>query len=84
MSATLSIIGLAQDELTSVRSLVDLLRSPDPLISELAREAIAYVEDLSRRNLTEPLGSSVRGTLPTPSIPFPSRPRGASRRNGFA
>ena len=84
MPATLGIVGLDQHELTSVRTLVDLLRSTDPLIAELAREAIAYVEDLSRRSVSEPIDSSARGTLRTPTTPFPSRPRGAIRRNGLA
>jgi hypothetical protein len=37
-------IGLRTQELEWVRLLVELLRHPDPLVPELAREALAYVD----------------------------------------
>ena len=39
-------IGLEQSEIEWVRLLVDLLRRPDPLTPELARQALEYVESI--------------------------------------
>jgi hypothetical protein len=39
-------IGLQPDEIEWVRLLVDLLRRPDPLTPELARQALEYVESI--------------------------------------
>ena len=41
-----SMIGLRPDEVEWVRLLVTLLRRPDPLTSELARQALEYVQAL--------------------------------------
>jgi len=38
----LGMIGLATDELPWVRALLRLLRHPDPVIAELARQALDY------------------------------------------
>lgn len=40
-------IGLERSELEWVRLLVKLLRHPDPLAPELARQALAYVETVA-------------------------------------
>jgi len=37
-------IGMRPEELESVRSLLQLLRHPDPVVAELARQALAYLE----------------------------------------
>ncbi|HKW96640.1 MAG TPA: hypothetical protein VJN43_02855 [Bryobacteraceae bacterium] len=42
-----SMIGLERSELEWVRLLVKLLRHPDPLAPELARQALAYVETVA-------------------------------------
>jgi len=42
-----SMIGLRPDEIEWVRLLVTLLRRPDPLSSELARQALEYVQALT-------------------------------------
>jgi hypothetical protein len=39
-----SMIGLRPDEIEWVRLLVTLLRRPDPLAPELARQALDYVQ----------------------------------------
>ena len=38
------IIGLSPDELESVQTLLRILRHPDPVVAELARQALAYLE----------------------------------------
>ena len=43
MAKTVSIIGIEEKELRWVRSLILLLRHPDPSIPELARQALLYL-----------------------------------------
>jgi hypothetical protein len=38
------VIGIKPEEHTWVRLLVDLLRNRDPLVAELARQALLYLE----------------------------------------
>ena len=45
MVGTVSVIGVAVDELRWVRTLVSLLRHPDPSVPELARQALLYLSD---------------------------------------
>lgn len=47
-------IGLRREELTWVRLLVALLRHPDPVVPELSRQAIRYVETVAGRTKTQP------------------------------
>lgn len=42
-------IGLDPGELPPVRSLVALLRHPDPSVGELACQALLYLEELAAR-----------------------------------
>jgi len=44
MARTLSIIGIEPEELAWIRLLVQLLRHPDPVVPELARQALLYLE----------------------------------------
>ena len=44
------IIGLSREELESVHLLVHLLRQPDPVLAELTRQALAYLEVLETRS----------------------------------
>ncbi len=37
------IIGLSRDELECVQTLLRILRHPDPVVAELARQALAYL-----------------------------------------
>ena len=39
------VIGLDAQELPSVRLLVALLRHPDPIVGELARQSLRYLQD---------------------------------------
>jgi hypothetical protein len=41
-------IGLDASEIEWVRLLVQLLRDPDPLAPELARQALEYVDNVAR------------------------------------
>jgi hypothetical protein len=43
MAKTLSVIGIDPQELHWIRTLVQLLRNPDPGIPELARQALIYL-----------------------------------------
>jgi hypothetical protein len=43
MAKTVSVIGIEEKELRWVRSLIALLRHPDPSIPELARQALLYL-----------------------------------------
>ena len=43
MSKQVSVIGVEPDELRWVRTLVSLLRHPDPGMPELARQALLYL-----------------------------------------
>jgi hypothetical protein len=43
MAKTLSVIGIEPRELHWVRTLVQLLRNPDPGIPELARQALVFL-----------------------------------------
>lgn len=42
-------IGLRPEELTWVRLLVSLLRHSDPVVRELSRQAILYLEQVAAR-----------------------------------
>jgi hypothetical protein len=44
------LIGLEPHELFWLRSLVDLLRHPDPSVAELARQAILYLNEAARKH----------------------------------
>ena len=44
MAQTVSMIGIDAGELAWLRSTLFLLRHPDPLISEMTRQAIRYLE----------------------------------------
>jgi hypothetical protein len=43
MAKTVSVIGIEDKELRWIRSLILLLRHPDPSIPELARQALLYL-----------------------------------------
>ena len=44
MAKTVSVIGIDPAELVWVRRLLFLLRHPDPLIAEMAQQALLYLE----------------------------------------
>jgi len=58
---TTGIIGLSRDELDCVQTLLHFLRHPDPVVVEMARQALAYLtlmESLPRcKNFTQASGS---------------------------
>ncbi len=43
------VIGIKPEEHAWVRLLVDLLRNRDPLVAELARQALLYLESTANR-----------------------------------
>ena len=49
MAKTVPIIGVDPEELRWMRLLVSLLRHPDPNVPELARQALLYVTEASRK-----------------------------------
>jgi hypothetical protein len=44
IARTVSIIGIEPDELGWIRLLTSLLRHPDPVVPELARQALLYLQ----------------------------------------
>ena len=47
MAKTVPLIGVEPSELRWLRLLVFLLRHPDPMVPELARQALLHVEDVA-------------------------------------
>ena len=56
MAKTVSIIGIEEKELRWVRSLILLLRHPDPSVPELARQAILYLTRSAADRPEKPIG----------------------------
>jgi hypothetical protein len=50
MANTVPVIGIQPAELAWIRMLVLLLRHPDPIIPELTREALRYLEAAASRS----------------------------------
>jgi hypothetical protein len=50
MSNNLPVIGIAPAELAWIRMLVGLLRHPDPVVPELTRQALRYLEAAASRS----------------------------------
>lgn len=46
-------IGLRPEELTWVRLLVSVLRHPDPVVRELSRQAILYLQQVAGRSTAQ-------------------------------
>lgn len=49
MAQTVSIIGIGANELRWIRTLVQLLRHPDPSVPELTRQALLYMAEAAGR-----------------------------------
>jgi hypothetical protein len=54
MSNTVPVIGIDPDELAWIRTLVWLLRHPDPVVPELARQALLYLEAAACGGMSTP------------------------------
>jgi hypothetical protein len=54
MADTVTMIGISAAELRWVRTLVQLLRHPDPSVPELTRQALVYMMDAAARTSHEP------------------------------
>ncbi len=50
----MGIVGIDPEELSCVRKLLRLLRNTDPVVAQLAREAIKYLERVERASSTNP------------------------------
>ena len=50
MANTVPVIGIDPAELVWIRMLVLLLRHPDPVVAELTREALRYLESAASRS----------------------------------
>ena len=50
MTNTVPVIGIAPAELTWIRMLVHLLRHPDPIVPELTRQDLRYLEAAASRS----------------------------------
>ena len=49
MAHTVRVIGIEPAELAWIRTLVDLLRHPDPVVPELTRQALQYLKGAASR-----------------------------------
>lgn len=49
MANTVPVIGIEPSELAWIRTLVGLLRHPDPVVPELTRQALEYLEGAASR-----------------------------------
>jgi hypothetical protein len=47
MDRPVTVIGIEPAELRSIRTLVSLLRHPDPSVPELTRQALCYLADMA-------------------------------------
>ena len=54
MANTVSLIGISPSELRWIRTLVHLLRHPDPSVPELTRQALVYMNDAAARTSVDP------------------------------
>jgi hypothetical protein len=66
MAKTVPVIGIEPNELRWVRTLVGLLRHPDPSVPELARQALLYLNQAARKRENshyDPPKVPVRSTL---------------------
>jgi hypothetical protein len=50
MAKTVQVIGVEPNELVWLRTLITLLRHPDPVVPELARQALLYLQAGATRN----------------------------------
>jgi hypothetical protein len=50
MAQTIPVLGIEPAELKWIRMLVLLLRHPDPVVPELTRQALLYLEAAAARN----------------------------------
>lgn len=57
MPQTVSMIGIHANELRWIRTLVQLLRHPDPSVPELTRQALLYMMDAAARTSVDPASS---------------------------
>jgi len=49
MANTVPVIGIEPAELAWIRTLVTLLRHPDPVVPELTRQALTYLQGAASR-----------------------------------
>ena len=60
MAQTVSMIGINAKELRWIRTLVQLLRHPDPSVPELTRQALLYMTEAAGRTAVAPTPSAAR------------------------
>ena len=73
MSNTVPVIGIDPEELAWIRTLVWLLRHPDPVVPELARQALLYLEAAAcARQQNDPGAGTANKALPA-SFAIPDR-----------
>jgi len=60
ISGRCSIVGLHPEEMEWVRLLVTLLRDPDPLTAEMARQAVDYVRQTAEAGIAQERRSATR------------------------
>jgi hypothetical protein len=62
MANTVPVIGIDPTELAWIRMLVQLLRHPDPVVPELTRQALLYLEGAASSSGVFPPNRQTAGT----------------------
>jgi hypothetical protein len=65
MTQNVSMIGINANELRWIRTLVQLLRHPDPSVPELTRQALLYMSEAAGRAAVSPAPSPTRASADT-------------------
>jgi hypothetical protein len=65
MTHNVSMIGINANELRWIRTLVQLLRHPDPSVPELTRQALLYMAEAAGRATVTPAPSPSRASADT-------------------
>jgi hypothetical protein len=79
MNNRIGMIGLKPEELALVQTLLRLLRHPDPVVSEVTREALGYLEVLELK--CPPRFLATDATSESESMAYsPAKPRQRKNR----
>jgi hypothetical protein len=62
MAKTVAVIGVDPSELSWVRTVLSLLRHPDPLIAEMVRQSLLYLEKNAHEQAQSPVESMIDQT----------------------
>ncbi len=70
MAQNVSVIGINANELRWIRTLVQLLRHPDPSVPELTRQALLYMAEAAGRAAAPSAPAPVSSRAPVETMDF--------------